>query len=301
MQNYFSHIIETFIPTNESSTQQETIKLKPQSFNDQISAVDQLFYRAQNYQSSTEYIQAFEFVNKIRNLAPFNAWLLYIQNPDITYVATANDWAIKFNRAIQLKARAYVIMKAFGPVDFVYDALETIGDTELPKDIQSSFRAEGIIPEIVVKQILKCCNKKGIDVQYDNTLWERQAGWASHKQLASHRTIVINATHKPEIQFSTLIHELAHLLLGHLGKFLHCECEDRSYLDKNAKEIEAETVSWLICNRLRIITDADRYLHPHVQNKEALSEISVHKILTTSDRIENMIVSNLCKKEKTKN
>lgn len=272
--------------------------IKPLTLDEKINAVDQLFYRAQNYEKSTEYMESLEFIKKLKNLAPFNAWMLYQQNPDVAYVASANEWAKKFNRVVKPKARAYVIMRAFGPVDFVFDISDTVG-AKLPKDIQAPYRADGVLPENALDSILKCCMKKNIHIVYDLTLGSRSAGWASHDTLNKSQQITINASHSPEVQFSTLIHELAHLMLGHCGKFIHCECDDRSYiLSLSSREIEAETVSWIICNRLGIETDADRYLSEHIKDKEALLKISLQKVLTTADRIESMIVSGTCKKEK---
>lgn len=281
-----------------SCEQKNDIDIKPITLDEKINAVDQLFYRAQNYETSEEYIKSLEFIKKLKNLAPFNAWLLYQQNSDVTYVASADEWATKFNRVVKPKARAYIIMKAFGPVDFVFDIADTVGE-ELPKDIQAPYRADGVLPENILDSILKCCMKKNISVSYDLTLGIRSAGWASHDRLNQSQKITINASHSPEIQFSTLIHELAHLMLGHCGKFMHCECDDRSdVLCQSSKEIEAETVSWIICSRLGIKTDADRYLSNHIKNKEALRKISLQKVLTTSDRIESMIISKTCNKEK---
>lgn len=272
---------------------------KPEVFNDKVNAIDQLFYRAQNYESSDEYIQTLNFIKNLKNMAPFNAWLIYQQNPDVTYTATADEWAKRFQRSIKPKARAYVIMKAFGPVEFVYDVLDTVGE-KLPSAIQAPFRAEGIVPQHALDAILKCCMNKSINVSYDFTLDIRLAGWTSHNKLNETQQITINADHSAELQFSTLIHELAHLMLGHCGKFLHCECEDRREISRDVMEIEAETISWLICNRLDIKTNADSYLSNHIKNKESLQKISLQKILTTSDRIENIIISGLCKKDKKK-
>ncbi len=284
---------------NHTIIKHENINLTSQTYDEKLSSVDTLFYRSQNYESSQHYKDAFKFIIKLKNIAPFNAWLIYQQNPDATYLANANYWAEKFNRSIIPKSRPYVIMRAFGPVDFVYDVKDTVGD-ELPRDIKFDFVANGVVPAEAIDRILLCCTKKNIIVQYDHTLYGRQAGWTSHNRLNKLSQIVLNADHTKEIQFSTLIHELAHLMLGHCGKFLHCECEDRTHLSTNAKEIEAETISWLICDRVGIETDAERYLSTHVKSKEALQDISIHKILTTSDKIENMIKGKLCKKEKVK-
>lgn len=271
----------------------------PQTYDDKLSSLDELFRRSKNYKNSKNYIEALKFVIKIKNVAPFNAWLLREQNLDITYVASANEWARKFNRAIKPKARAYVIMN-HTPVGFVYDISDTEGD-ELPKDLQSHFRAEGKLDDEIIKNIINCCSKKKIDVIFDNTLRESQAGRASHDKFNNTRKIYINKEHPKEVKFSTLCHEIAHLMLGHLGEFSDCQCKDRKDLDLATREIEAESVSWLVCDRLGIKTDADRYLNHHLEdNVTALQDISINNILITAGRIEAMALKKECKVKKIK-
>ncbi len=271
------------------------------NYDEKLSSLDDLFQRSIHYKNSKNYIDALNFIVKLRNIAPYNAWLLREQNIDITYVATAYDWEKRFNRQINSKARSYVILKAFGPVAFVYDIKDTIGD-ELPKDLQGHFRADGILNTDLVNAVIKCCQKKGIQVDYDESLRERQAGWASHSELNGNQHIVINDNHSPEIKFSTLCHELAHLMLGHLGVFKNCECKARYNLLTDIAEIEAESVSWLVCKRLNISTSADNYLNNYFgeNDKEILQQISIDNILTTAGRIESMIFNNTCKVKKNK-
>jgi len=269
---------------------------------DKLSSLDDLFKRSIDYKNSKNYIEALNFIVKIRNIAPYNAWLLKEQNPDITYVSTAYEWKKNFNRDIKAKARTYVILKAFGPVSFVYDVKDTIGD-KLPRDISSFFKADGILKEDILNAVLNCCQKKGIVVKYDEDLYERQAGWASHNRLNKEQSIVINANHKPEVQFSTLCHELAHLMLGHLGEFPNCQCKNpHKQLSKAVKEVEAESVSWLVSKRLNIHTNADSYLSNYFGKDDEiiLKDISIDNILTTAGRIEAMIFNKTCYVKKNK-
>jgi len=281
---------------------EEPINILMHVSDDKLSSLDDLFKRSINYRDSKNYLEALNFIAKIRNVAPYNAWLLKEQNPDITYVATAYEWKKEFNRDVNAKARAYVILKAFGPVSFVYDVQDTVGE-ELPADIHSFFRADGILKKNMLKAILDCCMKKGIVVEYDTSLFERQAGWASHDKLNKTHSIVINANHAPEVQFSTLCHELAHLMLGHLGKFKNCQCKTpNKQLSEAVEEVEAESVSWLVSQRLNIQTNADTYLSSYFgsNDEQILQDISIDNILTTAGRIEAMIFNKTCyvKKEK---
>jgi uncharacterized protein YneF (UPF0154 family) len=301
----FTKILEKFPTVNkqhiqETSMIEEKIEHFTQTYDEKLSSLDELFKRSIDYKKSDTYKEALAFVIKLRNVAPFNAWLLGGQNSDITHVATANEWALKFDRSIKPKARAYIILKQFGPVDFVYDVADTDG-AELPKDLQAHFRAEGYLNTDFVANILHCCEKKGIKVEFDNTLRQRQAGWASHTALNGQKKIVINNEHSKEVQFSTLCHELAHLMLGHLGEFRDCQCKDRSHMWDETMEVEAESVSWLVCQRLGIETDADKYLNQYLEKKNGcLENISVDNILMTAGRIEKMALKKECNIKKLK-
>lgn len=290
--------------TNVDYSDKEKYSILPQTYDEKLSKLDELFKRTKNYKQSSNYIEALEFVSKLKNIAPFNAWLLRGQNPNLTYVATANEWAEKFDRAIKIKSNAYIVLKSFGPVDFVYDIKDTIGERDLPEDLQSHFRAKGDIKNNYILNIEQCCKKKKIQINYDDTIVElRHAGWAAHTNLQDTKIISINNDHSSEVKFSTLCHELAHLMLGHLGKFLNCECKERSNLSDEVMELEAESVSWLVCNRLGLSTDADKYLSNILEganSKMLLSEISIDNILTTAGRIESMALKKSCTIKKTK-
>jgi len=271
----------------------------PLSEDEKRSSLDNLFKRSLHYKTSENYIDALNFIVKLRNIAPFNAWLLREQNPNITYVANAPYWKKHFGRGIHPKARAYVILRAFGPVEFVYDVKDTLG-AELPTDLKATYRAEGEFKKHLVQSVISCCTKKGISIEYDASLSEREAGWASHNRLNENRKIVINADHSEAVQFATLCHELAHLMLGHLRYFKDCECKNRSYLDEKTMEVEAESVSWLVCKRLELSTNSDSYLNGYFSNNssDVLKDVSIDNILTTAGRIESMIFNKTCKAKK---
>jgi len=130
---------------------------------DKITSLDKLFKTSLDYHNSENYKKSLEFVAKLKYLAPFNAWLLKEQNKDIDYVATAKYWKEKFNRDVKRNARAYVIMKPFSPVEFVYDVNDTYGDP-LPNDIKDFFVANGKIESNLIENLIKCCEKKDIKI-----------------------------------------------------------------------------------------------------------------------------------------
>ena len=60
-----------------------------------------LLERSRLYHTSKDYLELLGFVSRLRNFAPFNAMLLQIQRPGLTYAASEYDWRTRFNRAIK--------------------------------------------------------------------------------------------------------------------------------------------------------------------------------------------------------
>jgi len=67
-------------------------------------------------------------------------------------------------------------------------------------------------------------------------------------------TMIVNRKHCWEEKFATIAHELGHLFCGHLGNPLMDLWPDRSSCDLQVREFEAESVSWLVCERAGIYT-----------------------------------------------
>jgi hypothetical protein len=64
------------------------------------SLLDQLLADSRLYTQSEDYRQLLDFVVRLRNFAPFNAMLLQIQKPGLSYAASARDWRDRFQRQI---------------------------------------------------------------------------------------------------------------------------------------------------------------------------------------------------------
>ena len=61
------------------------------------SLLDQLLADSRLYKKSKDYHELLEFVVRLRNFAPFNAMLLQLQKPGLSYAASAEDWASGLN------------------------------------------------------------------------------------------------------------------------------------------------------------------------------------------------------------
>lgn len=188
------------------------------------SLLDQLLEDSRLYHSRADYLALLDFVVKLRNFAPFNAMLLQIQKQGLSYAASALDWRERFNRHPKRDARPLLILWPFGPVALVYDVQDTEGDP-LPADV-SFFQASGEITKERMKRFLQLMARKSIkhldfdgggcsagSIEVTRKPPEKQD---KKKKTAkpSEYLMRLNKNHAPNVQFSTLAHELGHLFLG---------------------------------------------------------------------------------------
>ena len=90
--------------------------------------LDQLIAETRLYDSAKSVKELLDFTSRLRHIAPFNAMLLHIQKPGLSFAARPVDWWKRFGRRPKRHARPLVILRPFGPVDFVYDVLDTEGE-----------------------------------------------------------------------------------------------------------------------------------------------------------------------------
>lgn len=79
--------------------------------------------------------------------------LIHIQKPGSKYVASANEWAKRFNRRIKPEARPLIILRPFGPVSFVFELSDTYGKEPFPEEFLNPFKVEGIISEHTFRKL----------------------------------------------------------------------------------------------------------------------------------------------------
>ena len=109
---------------------------------EELAALDEMFASSQRFRSSAEYMNMLNFVSRFPKYAPFNCFLLYTQNPAVSYVATTKQWRRNFGRKPKYDARPLVILIPFGPVLFVYDLKDTEGPGPLPTYLLRPFNTE---------------------------------------------------------------------------------------------------------------------------------------------------------------
>lgn len=58
------------------------------------SLLDHLLTESRLYKTGEAYKALLAFIVRMKNFAPFNAMLIYIQKPGIRFAASARDWAL---------------------------------------------------------------------------------------------------------------------------------------------------------------------------------------------------------------
>jgi len=276
-------------------------------------ALDDLFNATFAYRSSKEFYELMQFVKRFRFYSPYNAFLIHIQRPGATFVAPAFSWNRRYGHKIKPNANPLVILQPMGPVMFVFD----VSDTEpgpyakpLPKGVLDPFApAKGGVGAELEKTIDNA-KRDGIRI-LPKKLGSQAAGSIQsvgkkdveplrfqigsdkkrqpiYEEIPVRYEMLYSQDLTPTARYATIVHELAHLYCGHLGTPNKDWWPDRSGLSTQAVEFEAESVTYLVCERLGVKTQSERYLSGYVADNEKLPKISLECIMKAAGLIESM-------------
>lgn len=268
-----------------------------------IPELDKLYMEIGTYRKSEELKKLYEFIKKFPYIAPYNAMLIHIQKPGSQYVASASQWQRIFNRSINPSARPLIILRPFGPVSFVFELSDTYGNDPFPEELLNPFKVKGKISENVYERTISSMKNDGI-LYHEADMGTCSAGFIQTVHMAGEIKITkkdkeiwvkilydmgVNRTHPIETKFATIIHELGHLYCGHLGTPDPKWWEDRRRLGRREREFEAESICWLICERMGIQNPSAEYLSGYIKDYEEIPKISIDTVLKAVGIIETMI------------
>jgi hypothetical protein len=276
-------------------------------------ALDELFSLTRQYKSTRAYHELLEFITRFRFYAPYNAMLIHVQMPGATFVCPPHRWRENYQHRIKFGARPLVILQPMGPVMFVFDVSDTEpidGAPPLPREVTSPFEPRGAKVGNHLDQTIENAKRDGVRIG------PRQAGSQSagvicvanasgyldvitrlkpqreSVKVAVKYEILLNSDQSREGRYATLVHELAHLYCGHLGipRQKWKSWPDRSGLSEGVREFEAESVCYLVCQRLGIVNPSAEYLSGYVDdNKDKdVPAISLECVMAASGLIEKM-------------
>lgn len=256
------------------------------------SLLDALIQDSRLFYTSKAYLELLEFVSRMRNFAPFNAMLLQIQKPGLRYAASRADWMMRFGRTIKKDARPLLILWPFAPVALVYDEMDTEGP-DRPVHV-SAFPANGKMTEAGLMFLLRKLAKVGISVTLIDA-GDNKAGSIVRTRVGdppkgkSAYSMKINQNHNPNTQFATLAHELGHLCLGHLGVDKYLGVPERSGVGLDQREIEAESVAYILCTRNGIVCRSESYLAEYVKDHKTIEQVDHYQVMHAAGAVERLL------------
>ena len=218
--------------------------------------------------------------------------LLQMQKPGLSYAASARDWRERFGRTPKEGARPLLILWPFGPVALVYDVQDTDGEP-LPDDV-ASFFAYGVINEDKFGAFKRLLTKKDIelclvDAGDQNAGSIRVIKRATKDRETTQYRVHMNRNHAMPVQFATLAHELGHLFLGHLGPDQALNVPERPTMSHAQREIEAESVAYLVCARNGVKSKSETYLTNYVGKNIAVDHLDLYQVMRAAGQAESLL------------
>ena len=263
---------------------------------DEVANVDHLLRRTHSYRRSREFLEMLRFIRRLKQYKPFNGFLLHVQDPTATYVATETHWGHAYGRTVSPEARPLVVLVPFGPVAFVYDMRDTAGPP-LPESVFDPFPAHGDVPPKALENLEAHAREAGILVHRE-PMPSNQGGFARQAIQGtiglfpldpaerSQFEVVVNSEETAPVALVSLLHELGHVMCGHLGaRRGKPTIEDRSSLRPEVKEFEAEVIAYLASGRLGVHSKSEQYLAWYAGTYPEIPPISLDTVLRTAGRI----------------
>jgi hypothetical protein len=258
-----------------------------------VSTIDTLLRQSAIYSSSEKFRDMIGFMAKFRRYSPYNNMLVRTQNPSCGFYATERDWQDRFRRGVKLDARPMLILAPMSPVMLVFDLDATEGDP-LPEHLEEFAHFRGEFDSLWLKRLIE--NAAGHRIQVDfKALSSTHGGFATrHRGGPTWKMrIVVHDGLDPPSRFGVLCHEVAHVLLGHLGSDYDGWWPARSNLDHHTVEIEAEAVAHIVTTRFGLAGASASYLSGHAKDAALPPSVSVDTIAKVAGHIEKMAMETM--------
>ncbi|QCO55886.1 ImmA/IrrE family metallo-endopeptidase [Pseudorhodobacter turbinis] len=212
--------------------------------------------------------------------------LLHIQKSGLTHAATAHDWWHRFGRVPKKGTRPLLVLRTKGPVDFVFDILDTEG-RDVPVDA-FAFPTFGDLSDNRFSEFMRAVGKERIDLVVLDS-GDGQAGWIRLLAESKAETgknvyqLAYNRNHAAPTRFVTVAHELAHLYLGHLGSDAGRRVPYRRDTPHELMEVEAEMVAYLVAMRNGLKPRSESYLANY---KGAFEDLNLYAVTRAVNAVE---------------
>jgi hypothetical protein len=265
----------------------------------EFNAVDEIFAKNARFRDSREYMNLLGFIARFPTYSAFNGFLMYIQNPSATHVATARSWARKFNRRPKTDARPLIILAPMAPVRFVFDIKDTEG-TAVPDNLLEplAIKTEHLIK--MYANVMANCLIQGIAVyetHLDRDLRDtatrmtpalRKKYKELNLKIHANYLITVNQELSLEAKYASLAYELGHVFCGHLGIDGSAWWLERHGLNPGGEELEAASAAYLVSRRAGLTSGTEKFLSDYPDGNQAIPVISLNAVLQAVTYIEGM-------------
>jgi hypothetical protein len=262
-------------------------------------ALDELFRLSARWRGCREFFELLEFVARFPAYSPFNGFLIYLQNPDATHVATARTWSRKYRRRLKPDARPILILAPMSPVLFVFDLKDTEG-YPITEGALRPLDARDHLSARIYDATLHNCGIQHIAVREGpplNAAAERVVRitasgrkiYAGLELEATTRYLVLVETGLSlEEKYAALVLELGRIFCGHLGIDSDAWWLDRKDLDLNRIDLEADAVAFIVCRRRGLAQVSARRFSDSRDPGRELPPISLNAVFQAVSYIEDM-------------
>lgn len=277
--------------TQNASSQQEIKPVQITHIKEErhVELKKQIFDSLREVSSDPEMFSEFiNFINRFHNYSLYNQILIFMQRRDAIQVAGYKTWnsvgrqvkkgesgiAIYAPKIRKVKSEedddSTKVLTGFRVV-FVFDYSQT--DSKDPSqaevDIPSSGKLISDNPEIVYEKLKRIAEDSGIKV-IETSMEFAKAG-------STNGTVIkINRLTATETKCSTILHEIAHVLLQHSG--------ERIQTPRHIKEVEAELTAFLAGLSFGLPKGNYEYIKGWLQD-QVLTDDSIDQAIKTSDKI----------------
>ena len=263
------------------------------------------------------------FMRMHRNLSVFNSCLIYAQRPGAVLTATESEWKTRYHRSVKPDATPIVVMRTFGPVMFVYEALDTYSDDEnedinkfIDMHVLCDAQSVGSLDDVDFGLVKRDLSEHGI--YYSEGLFggknggsirreDKPATWKIIKRkrikqkddtykyedvtetIRSRYFLTVNSSYEAHNKIMVVLHELGHLFCSHVkvdeeNKLIKIRDRKGLRLTEAQEECEAETACQLFCKKYDIPHDADKYKNQYAKNG-TLPYISMRAVVDAVDKM----------------
>jgi hypothetical protein len=239
--------------------------------------------------SATPNIELNLIVDGDRDRAELKEWFDQIW-ADEKLVGDVKDEVLRYLEQLYVSHSPEFIY--FKTLFHVFGLADTEGQ-DLPEHVYA-FPAKGTISVEQITAHTRTLNRSGVSTTFIDA-GDNKAGSIVRTKVGeppkgkSAYSMKINRNHNPNTQFATLAHELGHLCLGHQGVDRALGIPDRLGIDHAQREIEAESVSYLVCCRNGVENSSEAYLAGYVKQHTTIGQIDLYQVMRAAGGVEKML------------